>query len=332
MKLRVDSIRVTEPGRRRRRRVRERRAVRPGRRARHRPAPHHPQRSRGRRARPSSPTTSPRSSSTTRTSPGCSRSRRRRREHPAVGVRPWLVLVALADGEFTDPRTRRAAAHDHRGRRQEPARPRRLVGVGARAGGGRARRRERARSPRSLAASRSALLSRLVCPRRPRPDTHYTGFLVPAFEHGRLAGLQEAVPRRHRHAAGLGTAATTQRRAARLPQLRLPDQRPRATSSRWLRGSSRADAGETVGIRDMRVDRRRAGACRTRPRCSGSAARCAHPTARTRPGSTQQRHDFQAGARRTSSTRRAIRAPMTRTIPTPWSCRRSTGAGTRRAK
>ena len=31
--------------------------------------------------------------------------------------------------------------------------------------------------------------SRLLCPRRLAPETHYTGFLVPAFEKGRLAGL-----------------------------------------------------------------------------------------------------------------------------------------------
>lgn len=31
--------------------------------------------------------------------------------------------------------------------------------------------------------------SRLLCPRRLRPDTRYTAFLVPAFEKGRLAGL-----------------------------------------------------------------------------------------------------------------------------------------------
>ncbi len=31
--------------------------------------------------------------------------------------------------------------------------------------------------------------SRLLCPRRLKPETHYTAFLVPAFEGGRLAGL-----------------------------------------------------------------------------------------------------------------------------------------------
>ncbi len=36
--------------------------------------------------------------------------------------------------------------------------------------------------------------SRVVCPRRPEPDTAYHAFLVPVFESGRLAGLGEAIP------------------------------------------------------------------------------------------------------------------------------------------
>ncbi len=36
--------------------------------------------------------------------------------------------------------------------------------------------------------------SRVICPRRPEPDTAYHAFLVPVFESGRLSGLGEAIP------------------------------------------------------------------------------------------------------------------------------------------
>jgi hypothetical protein len=41
----------------------------------------------------------------------------------------------------------------------------------------------------AMASSPGSVISRLVCPRRLDPETHYTAFLVPAFETGRLAGL-----------------------------------------------------------------------------------------------------------------------------------------------
>ena len=40
----------------------------------------------------------------------------------------------------------------------------------------------------------SRILARLLCPRRLDPNTAYTGFLVPALERARLAGLKQAVP------------------------------------------------------------------------------------------------------------------------------------------
>jgi hypothetical protein len=43
-------------------------------------------------------------------------------------------------------------------------------------------------------SSPSAVISRLLCPRRLEPETAYTAFLVPAFEAGRLAGLGMDVP------------------------------------------------------------------------------------------------------------------------------------------
>ena len=38
-------------------------------------------------------------------------------------------------------------------------------------------------------AAAGDVISRLLCPRRLDPETHYTAFLVPAFEIGRLAGI-----------------------------------------------------------------------------------------------------------------------------------------------
>jgi hypothetical protein len=40
----------------------------------------------------------------------------------------------------------------------------------------------------------SRILARLLCPRRLDPNTVYTGFLVPALERARLAGLKQPVP------------------------------------------------------------------------------------------------------------------------------------------
>ena|SRR5271165_756532 len=46
----------------------------------------------------------------------------------------------------------------------------------------------------TLAAAPGSVFSRLVCPRRLDPETGYTAFLVPAFEAGRLAGLDPHTP------------------------------------------------------------------------------------------------------------------------------------------
>jgi hypothetical protein len=45
-----------------------------------------------------------------------------------------------------------------------------------------------------LAREPARALSRLLCPRRLKDRARYRGFLVPAFERGRLAGLGQAVP------------------------------------------------------------------------------------------------------------------------------------------
>ncbi|MCZ2131345.1 MAG: hypothetical protein LC109_13910 [Bacteroidia bacterium] len=52
-------------------------------------------------------------------------------------------------------------------------------------------------------------VSRIICPRKLKPDTAYTAFLIPTFEAGRLAGLGEDFAETHpqQHAWGAGTSA-----------------------------------------------------------------------------------------------------------------------------
>jgi len=111
------------------------------------------------------------------------------------GARPWLVLVVLAEGEFTGPTDGRVlpsvtvadAKHlPDLGDSWAWAHAQVAGGLGAAGVAGLS----------TIARDQPArLLSRLVCPRRLSPDTRYTGFLVPAFEAGRLAGLGQDVPR-----------------------------------------------------------------------------------------------------------------------------------------
>jgi hypothetical protein len=110
------------------------------------------------------------------------------------GVRPWLVLVVLADDEYTGPADGELLpsitvndAKDLPDLDDSWAWAHAQVagGLGPTGAAGLA----------TIARNEPArVLSRLVCPRRLAPDTHYTGFLVPAFEAGRLGGLKQPVP------------------------------------------------------------------------------------------------------------------------------------------
>jgi hypothetical protein len=66
----------------------------------------------------------------------------------------------------------------------------------------------------AMASAPGNVLSRLLCPRRLDPETHYTVFLVPAFEIGRLAGLGQDV-------SGIHTADPAWNKQTAAP-LRLP--------------------------------------------------------------------------------------------------------------
>lgn len=112
-------------------------------------------------------------------------------------LQPWLWLVVLKDDEFTrrsvvehglpsievnaaamktalpDPATTWAWAHTHLNFKADGASPDAI----------------RLQVQAQLNANPNLGCSRLLCPRRLQPETHYTAFLVPAFEKGRLAGL-----------------------------------------------------------------------------------------------------------------------------------------------
>jgi hypothetical protein len=166
------------------------------------------------------------------------------------GVRPWLVLVVLADGEFIGPETVEplpkitvadAKSLPNLDDSWAWAHTQVAGGLGPNGAGALA---EIART------QPERLLSRLVCPRRLSPDTHYTGFLVPAFEAGRLAGLKKDVP----------TTDTPPAWAAGATNVELP-----VYHSFGFRTATEGDfeslvarleprtMPDTVGIRDMRV-------------------------------------------------------------------------------
>src|SRR4051794_29736491 len=110
------------------------------------------------------------------------------------GLRPWLVLVVLADNEYTGPADGQLLpsitvndAKDLPDLADSWAWAHAQVagGLGATGAAGLA----------TIARDQpERVLSRVVCPRRLDPDVHYTGFLVPAFEAGRPRGLKGKGP------------------------------------------------------------------------------------------------------------------------------------------
>lgn len=141
-------------------------------------------------------------------------------------LRPWIALAVLAEGEFEDIRTvggplpsisvtdRTALtapgelwawAHVHVNRSLAASEAEMLSTNMA------------AVLPRlaaTLGENADLASSRIVCPRRLRPNTAYHAFLLPVFEAGRLAGLGED-PSGAPHATA--SAWATDAQAARLP-------------------------------------------------------------------------------------------------------------------
>ena len=110
------------------------------------------------------------------------------------GVRPWLVLVVLADDEYTGPTDGELLpsitvneAKDLPDLADSWAWAHAQVSGGLGSAG--------AAGLATIARDEpERVLSRLVCPRRLASDRRYTAFLVPAFEAGRLGGLKQPVP------------------------------------------------------------------------------------------------------------------------------------------
>ena len=102
-------------------------------------------------------------------------------------LRPWISLVVLKDGEYTEP--------------GDPPVPLPVINVASasalpdlRDTWAWAHAQVSGELPpggwaQLLAEQPGRAISRLICPRRLEPDTPYHAFLVPAFEPGRLAGL-----------------------------------------------------------------------------------------------------------------------------------------------
>ncbi len=213
-----------------RQRVGEHRALRPGRRARDRPTPHHPQRSRGRRAHLRVQLLRHRRVPPPRLPVAVLGRGAEGGGDPAVG----RAAVARARGagrrRVQRTRDRRAAAQDHRGRRQEPAQPRRLVGVGAHAGCGRARpqRSRFARRNRQHAAPAPALPPRLPAPPLARHALH--GLPRARVRGGPPGRVEEGrTHRRHATCLGCGRDRTS---SCLSTTASASGPRPRATSSR----------------------------------------------------------------------------------------------------
>jgi hypothetical protein len=111
-------------------------------------------------------------------------------------LRPWICLIVLADGEFEDftvPQGQGSlAALTVAGSAVLPLLSQSWAWAHVQISG--VQSVTLAQTAALLASKPEAFLSRLVCPRRLTPRTSYTAFLVPAFERGRLAGLQQPVP------------------------------------------------------------------------------------------------------------------------------------------
>ena len=142
-------------------------------------------------------------------------------------LRPWLVLVVVRE---QDGREHRAVPGDvalgapHRGaRRPEPgaARPRRVVGLGARPVARCGRRNRR----RLSSGASGEVVARLVCPRRLLPDSAWLACVVPAFAAGVERGLGRTVAAGRGPGSGVDVPARRPGRAARLPPLALHDRR-----------------------------------------------------------------------------------------------------------
>jgi hypothetical protein len=196
-------------------------------------------------------------------------------------VRPWLSLIALKDDEFElaedrppDPlpaiRVTLASLPD-------------LVDSWAWAHAQVSGRAEGNDIAATIAKEPARTLSRLLCPRRLEARTHYTAFLVPAFDLGVKAGLGEDLPRPADLAAAAQATAKPAWTVPQEPEQVADREVPRGYDAKFLlpvyyrfefttseegsfaslaRRLEPRELPETVGTRPMAVDRPRWGAAR----------------------------------------------------------------------
>lgn len=105
-------------------------------------------------------------------------------------LRPWIVLITLADGEFKDRDGFALPAIEVASSASLPNLSESWAWAHVQVSGGTG-----GASVEKLQVSEPhRVLSRLLCPRRLKPLTHYTSFVVPAFDVGVQAGLGKPPP------------------------------------------------------------------------------------------------------------------------------------------
>ena len=102
-------------------------------------------------------------------------------------LRPWLSLIVLASGEYEESAQVLSPLPSITVKSTDslPDLSESYAWAHAQVAGG---------NVQDISINPGIALSRLLCPRRFRPDTAYTAFLVPAFDLGVLAGLGQPVP------------------------------------------------------------------------------------------------------------------------------------------
>jgi hypothetical protein len=110
------------------------------------------------------------------------------RRSAADRLRPWLALIVLADGEYVAA----AGSITVASAATLPLLDQSWAWAHVQISGEQSV--DQATVLDLLDNEPERILARLVCPRQLAPDTPYTGFLVPALERARLAGLSQTVP------------------------------------------------------------------------------------------------------------------------------------------
>ncbi len=228
-------------------------------------------------------------------------------------LRPWLCLVVVRkqDGvQLASTRRRAAADAADRGAGEavrRAARSEGLLGLGARAGGGRQAPSNPNAVGDALNGAPQLSLSRLVCPRLLAPNTDYIACVVPTFELGRKAGLGLPIADADLTAANALAPAWTLTATAPL-QVQLPvyySWEFRTGAGRRLRvaGAAPDDFASPTGLGQRTVDIGAARLPAARPRSRRRAAVKVEGALMPLTGSDAPGALVRSGRRRRSSSR-----------------------------